>query len=317
MDWENERYVRRYVRETVDDAVLSWEAKALWAFLLDRFNRAGILPMGVHGWKGVAVLVRMPYAVVAPAAEELLADGRVQVRGTHLIAPNFMEAQEAKQSDKQRKAESRARQRDKVLAEKLGVTICDDTTGVESQNRTETAESVTAGHTASRLVTPTLPVLSLAVPSLPENSTLSGSPDLVDSAEENKPPPPKATKRKPKEKPKASEAARQAANYLRVRVLDRTPTCAASRMTAKTFEEWARRLEKLSKLSPAHGWDEIKASIDWLHDSDNTFVVQSAGSLAEKWDSIQANRSRSPITGKPKALDEYAIAESRRNRGDQ
>ncbi len=173
MDWENERYVRSYTRETVDDIALSWEARALWDRLLLRFDRAGVLEIGRHGWKGLAGLVRMPPSVVERAGFELLEDGRVEVRGTSLIAPNFIDAQEAKQSDKLRQRESRARRRDQARAKNLGffpadpnVTKRDDKSHGVSTKRDVPSQNVTTSHTRSHGVTP-----SLAVPSLASKST--------------------------------------------------------------------------------------------------------------------------------------------------
>ncbi len=98
----------------------------------------------------VRVLMR---PLVFSAADLALLDGVVFV-------PNFIEAQEAKQSDRQRQQESRARRRERAR----GVTNRDG----ESQNVTighDSGENVTAGHTVSQPVTPSLAVPSRAVPS--------------------------------------------------------------------------------------------------------------------------------------------------------
>ena len=126
MDWSNERYVRVYVRETIDDISLSWEARAIWAELIKRFDRAGVIALGRQGvnWtKGLAALIRIPLNVVEDHFHELLEDGRVEIREEDgqawAVAPNFIEAQEAKQSDSHRQREYRARRREKALAGQL------------------------------------------------------------------------------------------------------------------------------------------------------------------------------------------------------
>lgn len=162
MDWENERYVRLYTRDTVDDAVLSWEADALWTKLMRKFDRAGVLPMSRHGWKGVAALTRMPLDVVEVAIEELLTDGRIELRGDWLFAPNFMAAQECKQSDKQRSSESRARRRERAKAAERGLLPYSRDTNRDSETR-----NVSESHDVSHAVTPSLAVLSLADVSVP------------------------------------------------------------------------------------------------------------------------------------------------------
>lgn len=110
MDWSNENYVRVYTRETEDDLVLSWEARALWKEMLCKFDRAGFLPLK-RGRAGLAALIRWPVEAIERAAPELVADGRVRELETGFFAPNFLEAQEAKSSDKQRKREERERRR--------------------------------------------------------------------------------------------------------------------------------------------------------------------------------------------------------------
>ncbi len=113
------------------------------------------------------------------------------------------------------------------------------------------------------------------------------------------------SKRTRKPKPAPSDTATKAAAYLRDQILTRAPNCAASRLTSASLTNWAHELDKLEALSPGHTWQAIRESIDWLHNSENTFVVQSAASLAKKWDAIQANRNRSPVTGVTKPEDPY------------
>ena len=143
MDWENERYVRLYTRSTVDDSVLTWEARALWHELLRKFDRSGVIDLGRHGTKGISALVGIPLEVVAGALDELVEDGRVSLNldDKRLLAPNFLEAQEAKQSDKLRQARSRESRR----AMSQNVTDCHDS-----------SHGVTNGHDSSRCVTPSL-----------------------------------------------------------------------------------------------------------------------------------------------------------------
>lgn len=102
MRWEDERYVRVFTRDTPDWCALSWEAQALFLFLLRRVDRAGLVPLGRSGARGLAGMVGMPVEVVERALPELLADGCVQQSGTTLVIPNFVAAQESPQSDKLR-----------------------------------------------------------------------------------------------------------------------------------------------------------------------------------------------------------------------
>lgn len=176
MRWEDERYVRVYTRDTTDWLAFSFEAQALLLMLLRKVDRAGILPLGKHGKRGVAIAIGHPreWERLESAFEELLADGCVRVSpdGTRLVIPNFIFAQEARASDKSRQQKSREFARD--LAASESVTLSD---GV-SQNVTEchgTSHGVTPSHTPSPLAVP-----SRAVPS--QETTLA--PALADAVSE-------------------------------------------------------------------------------------------------------------------------------------
>jgi hypothetical protein len=172
MRWDDEPYVRLYKRETPEWCLLSWQARALFYELLKRVDMAGLLMVGKSGIRGLAGLVRMPLDVVQGALygeDGLLADGCVvEVEGGYII-PNYVEAQQAKQSDRVRKAEQRARDRAAKLdeanakaAESRDVTSGHalsaqahepDTGGHPVTNRDTASRSVTNGHERSRGVT--------------------------------------------------------------------------------------------------------------------------------------------------------------------
>jgi hypothetical protein len=153
VDWSNERYVRVYTRDTDDWLCLSWEARALLGFLFRKVDRAGVLETK-RGARGVAAIVMMPPAIVATALPELLADGCVVEHELGYCIPNFIEAQEAAQSDKQRAKESRERRR---LRGRTSQPVTDR--HVTSQNvtfesrserpRDDSSHGVTARHSAS------------------------------------------------------------------------------------------------------------------------------------------------------------------------
>ena len=115
MDWSNERYVRVYVRETVGDVALTWQGRAIWKEILIKCDRAGLIALDGHGVRGLAGLIRMPAEMVEEHFQQILDDGRVQIHGDYLVVPNFIDAQEAVQSDAQRQRECRARRRDKAM----------------------------------------------------------------------------------------------------------------------------------------------------------------------------------------------------------
>lgn len=122
MDWENERWIKVYTRDTVTWKLLSWEAQGLFLCLLRRVDRAGVLDLsGRDAPKALAALLDWPVEVVDRALPELADSGTIEyINQGQLVVPNFIEAQEAKPTDAQRKRESRARRRDRArLAESV------------------------------------------------------------------------------------------------------------------------------------------------------------------------------------------------------
>jgi len=100
-------------------------------------------------------VVGMPLAVVKEHLPAIIESGAVEVGATAMVMPNYIEAQEAKSSDKQRQSESRGRRRDRARA------------GADVTQRDTSSQLVTRGHDVSHDVTP-----SLAEPS---QSTLSSA----------------------------------------------------------------------------------------------------------------------------------------------
>lgn len=111
MHWPDERYVRIYTRDTPELVVLDWQARlTLWE-LLRKVDRAGIIDLGGHGATGLAALLRVPVAVAELSLDAWLAAGIVEQHGSTLVLRNFIEAQEAASSDKQRARTHRERKR--------------------------------------------------------------------------------------------------------------------------------------------------------------------------------------------------------------
>jgi len=158
VDWSNERYVRLYTRDSVTWSLWPWEARALFCFLLRKVDRAGVLDLGDNDpARAVAAVVSMPLSVVKEHLPSLVESGAIEI-GTAMVMPNYIEAQEAKSSDKQRQSESRGRRRDRARA------------GAAVTPRDKESHPVTDSHTESHRVTP-----SLAEPSqtMPSNSSSS------------------------------------------------------------------------------------------------------------------------------------------------
>jgi hypothetical protein len=174
MRWEDERYVRVYTRDTTEWIALSWQARALFHELLRKVDRAGLMPVGKAGTKGLAGLLRMPHDVVEAALAELLEDTCLVAVDDGYLVRNFLEAQEARASDKARKASQRERARDQAgrtgtrrdqppsadPSEGQPVTNRDD----ESREARTRDQVSRPGHDGSQPVTPSLAVPSRAEP---------------------------------------------------------------------------------------------------------------------------------------------------------
>jgi hypothetical protein len=154
MDWENERYVRVYTRDTIDWVALGWEAQSLFLLLIRKVDRSGVLEVGKHGARGVAGLIGMPVEVVERALAVLTADGCVTICDGCLLMPNFIEAQEAKQSDKQRQKECHDKRRKGAMSH-----LVTEPSRIVTDSHDQ-SHPVTSGHTVS--LQP-----SLAVPTKP------------------------------------------------------------------------------------------------------------------------------------------------------
>ena len=59
MNWEDERYVRLYVRDTGDWCALSWDAQALLMHLLRKTDRSGIVQLGKRGRANLPAMLAM------------------------------------------------------------------------------------------------------------------------------------------------------------------------------------------------------------------------------------------------------------------
>jgi hypothetical protein len=228
MRWEDERYVRLYTRDTAEWLALGWQAQALLVLLLRKADRAGIVHTGKSGVRGLAALVGMPLEVVTPALAALLDDGCLRAMEGGYVFPNFLNAQEAKSSDAQRKREQRARDRDKALASgasgsAAGLdieaamsrsaghnTASASRPGVtygrhaSTDNVTDVTDSVTPSRAVPCRAEPSSPSETAArAASLPEDDIPQAHPDDVHPAEEAEPfaLEPQASGKKPRNKP--------------------------------------------------------------------------------------------------------------------
>lgn len=139
MDWENETYVRLFKRDTATWKMLPWQGRAILPLILRKLDRSGILELGDDGEEALAALIDMPIEVVSAGLPELLRRQVFRLVSGKLVMPNYLKAQESKQSDSQRKRESREKQRLAAL-QSQPVTSCP-----------EQSQPVTFGHSDTTL----------------------------------------------------------------------------------------------------------------------------------------------------------------------
>jgi hypothetical protein len=149
IDWSNEPFARLYKRETDDDLLLTWEARAVWHEFLKKCDRSGLLETR-RGVRGMAAMLRIPLEVVERVLQELMEDGRLRsVPNRGFIAPNYTGANEATRSDKARQADSRSKRRAAAL--NTDNHVAEDSTA---------SRDVTSGHAESRDVTSVTHIIS-------------------------------------------------------------------------------------------------------------------------------------------------------------
>lgn len=144
MDWSNERYVRVYTRDTTTWKLMDWRARTVLLHLVRKVDRAGVLDVGHDGVLGLAAVIELPLDIVEPGIAQLTTSRggipTVVDTGTAYVLPNFMPAQEAPQSDPQRKRESRARRRDRALAVSRNLLLAAGSGADADQDRDETGQ---------------------------------------------------------------------------------------------------------------------------------------------------------------------------------
>lgn len=195
MRFEDEQYVRVYRRDTTTWLMMNWQGRCILPLILRKLDRAGLLDLEGDGYDALAAHIQVPVEVVEEGIKSILRRGTLVLREDGLLmAPRFIEAQEAKQSDKARQKASRDRARDLAGAVDRGVKAAisappevDDDASASVTHRDGTIThrdssitprdaTVTRGHTASQPVT-----LNSAEPSCAQQITPypQGGPTVV------------------------------------------------------------------------------------------------------------------------------------------
>jgi len=114
MRWEDERFIKVYTRDTVDWCMLPWKSRSLFLLILRCVERSGTLELGKHGILGLATKLLVPPGDVPEleaAIGPLIEAGTLEIRDGVLTVPNYVKAQETRQSDVARQRRCRERKR--------------------------------------------------------------------------------------------------------------------------------------------------------------------------------------------------------------
>ena len=124
MMFEDERYIRFFVRDTRRWIGWPWQARAVVGLVMRKLDRMGTVELGDEdgwSWEGLADLVRLPVEVVAVGMDAMVADRTFVTKacdGTAvLVMPKFHAAQEFAKTNAERAKEYRDKKREKVLAQ--------------------------------------------------------------------------------------------------------------------------------------------------------------------------------------------------------
>lgn len=145
MEFSDESYVRLFVRDTKTWLRLGFEGQCVLMFTLRKLDRAGVLDGMEEPAEDLALMTGVPLAIVSVGLTRLLERGVFVLMGTSITMPNYVKAQNCRQSDKLRQQESRLRRSLEAVT-----------------NRDGMSPAVTSGHNSSPIVTPSLaqPILT-------------------------------------------------------------------------------------------------------------------------------------------------------------
>jgi hypothetical protein len=111
MDYENERWLKVYTRNTGGWLSLSWQARGLSLEISRHLDAAGQLPLGKRGLPALAGVLRGRWEDMEPFVNELLNDDRlILLEGNVLLDPGHVARQEARTSAGVRKKAQRDRE---------------------------------------------------------------------------------------------------------------------------------------------------------------------------------------------------------------
>lgn len=108
MNWSDEHYVKLYTRQTLTWRSWGWQARTLFLHLVKCVDGAGFIETGtMSAVDALTIQLELPREVVAFGLDQLIASGTAELVDHALLLPKFVEAQEARKSDGQKKRDYR------------------------------------------------------------------------------------------------------------------------------------------------------------------------------------------------------------------
>ena len=113
MNFEDEEYVRLYCKDTVTVRKIGWEGRLVLWEIMRKVDLAGVLDLQSEDdeVEAVATLIGVPEEIVRVGLERLSSRGVTTHHGPSLVVTKFVEAQNAKRSDRLRAQEYRDRKK--------------------------------------------------------------------------------------------------------------------------------------------------------------------------------------------------------------
>lgn len=142
MDWSNEEWRKVYIKDTPDIIAVGWEGRLVLWELIRKVDRSGVISIGINDDDLLAELLRVPIEILRTGLARILARGVAVRVEAGICVVNFVEAQEARTSDRLRQKMTRDRHRERHIASH-------DVTARHTES-----QHVTQSHIASREVTP-------------------------------------------------------------------------------------------------------------------------------------------------------------------
>lgn len=117
MNWSDEKYVKLYTRDTLTWRAWPWQARCVWPLITRKLDGAGLIETGtMEPALAISMQIDVPVEVVRPGLAAIMESGTLEVVSGGLLAPKYVEAQEARKTEAQKKRDQRERHRDQRRA---------------------------------------------------------------------------------------------------------------------------------------------------------------------------------------------------------